>query len=81
MITAKEARKQVTKSIDCKKELVEIEQCIMAAVLSGKLETSTILSNTSDAKLTKLIDILHSNGYKACYVPSHRGAYLFHVSW
>ena len=81
MITAKKARQQVLDIIDCGNELAEIEHCITTAIFSGRLTTSTILSNTSDAKLTKLTDILHEKGYEVYYVPSHKGAYLFCVSW
>ena len=81
MITAKEARQQVLDIIDCENELAEIEHCITTAIFSGRLETSTILSNTSDAKLKKLTGILQEKGYEVYYVPSYTGAYLFCVSW
>lgn len=81
MITAQEAHKQATNKINCEKELVEIERCIKIAVLLGKLETSTILSNISIIKLSKLIDILEENGYKASYFLYKKNTYYFHVSW
>ena len=81
MITAKEAHKQATNKINCENELAEIEHCIKAAALLGKLEASTILFNTSSVKLLKLIDILEENGYKASYYPYKKNTYYFHVSW